>query len=460
MENEKIPTGFSTPAAPARADEAPAPDAAIPAVEPLPPAAPAPDALPAAPGGVAAALGFRAAGVHAGFRDDPDRLDLALVVADEPCAAAAVFTRNVFCAAPVQVNRERLDEGGSGAPSYGTARAVVVNSGVANAATGERGREAARAMAAITAEAVGCPAEEVLVASTGVIGVHLPLGPFRSGAPAAAAAASREGGAAAARAIMTTDTHPKECAVTFDGDDVGYPGARFTVGAMAKGSGMIMPDMATMIAVVTTDAPVLACDLAPALRAAVDASFNRVTVDSDTSTNDSCVLLASGAAAPGAAPLAPGTPAFARFQQALDQVCATLARAMAADGEGATRLITVTVRGAASPADAQAAARTVANSPLVKTAVYGHDANWGRIAAALGRSGAAFRQEDVAIDILGLPVCRGGLTVPFDEDEALRRFEGPEVAIVADLGAGESEATVWTCDFSHEYVSINGDYRS
>ena len=280
------------------------------------------------------------------------------------------------------------------------------------------------------------------MASTGVIGVHLPLGPFRSGAPAAAAAASREGGAAAARAIMTTDTHPKECAVAFDGDDVGYPGARFTVGAMSKGSGMIMPD------------------LAPALRAAVDASFNRVTVDTDTSTNDSCFLLASGAAAPGAAPLAPGTPAFARFQQALDQVCGTLARAMAADGEGATRLITVTVRGAATPADAQAAARTVANSPLVKTAVYGHDANWGRIAAALGRSGAAFRQEDVAIDLLGRPVCRGGLTVPFDEDEALRRFEGPEVAIVADLGAGESEATVWTCDFSHEYVSINGDYRS
>ena len=434
--------------------------AAIPAVRPLPPAAAAPEGLPFVAGGVTAARGFRAAGVHVGFRDDPGRLDLALVAADEPCAAAAVFTQNVFCAAPVQVNRERLDEGGPGAPSYGTARAVVVNSGVANAATGERGREAARAMAEMTADAVGCPASEVLVASTGVIGVHLPLGPLEEGAPAAVAALSREGGAAAARAIMTTDTRPKECAVTFDGDDVGYPGVRFTVGAMAKGSGMIMPNMATMIAVVTTDAPVLACDLAPALRAAADASFNRVTVDSDTSTNDSCFLLASGAAAPGAAPMAPGTPAFARFRQALDQVCVTLARAMAADGEGATRLVTVTVRGAATPADAQLAARTVANSPLFKTAVYGHDANWGRIAAALGRSGAAFSQEDVDIDILGLPVCREGLTVPFDEDEALRRFEGPEVAVVAHLGAGDAEATVWTCDFSHEYVSINGDYRS
>ncbi|MCI8468204.1 MAG: bifunctional glutamate N-acetyltransferase/amino-acid acetyltransferase ArgJ [Eggerthellaceae bacterium] len=443
--------------APAAAHDAPAADP----VAPLPPAGAAPGALPAVPGGgVASALGFRAAGVHAGFRADPERLDLALVAADEPCAAAAVFTRNVFCAAPVQVDRERLDEGGPGAPCYGTARAVVINSGCANAATGEQGRDAARAMAALTADAVGCPADEVLVASTGVIGVHLPLDPVRAGAPLAAAALSREGGPSAARAIMTTDTRPKECAVTFEGDAVGYPGARFTVGAMAKGSGMIMPNMATMIAVVTTDAPVLGCHLAPALRRAVDASFNRVTVDSDTSTNDSCFLLASGAAAPGAAPMEPGSPAFALLEQALGQVCATLARAMAADGEGATRLVTVTVRGAADDADAERAARTVANSPLVKTAIFGHDANWGRVAAALGRSGAAFRQEDVAIDILGLPVCRGGLTVPFDEDEALRRFEGPEVAIVADLGAGDAECTMWTCDFSHDYVSINGDYRS
>lgn len=413
-------------------------------------------------GGVASAAGFRAAGVHAGFRADPDRLDLALVVADEPCAAAAVFTRNVFCAAPVQVSRAHLDEGPAGGPSYGTARAVVVNSGGANAATGEIGREAARATADIVARTVGCPANEVLMASTGVIGVHLPLEPFEQGVPAAfaQAAAGPAGSASAARAIMTTDTHPKECAVTFSGDAVGYPGCTFTVGGMAKGAGMIMPNMATMIAVLTTDAPVTPPALHAALRDAVNISFNKVTVDSDTSTNDSCYLLASGAAAPGAAPFAQGTPAFARFSDAVAQVCTALARGMAADGEGATRLVTVKVRGAASPEDADAAARAVANSPLVKTAIYGHDANWGRIAGALGRSGARFAQENVDIDIMGMPVCRGGLTVSFDEDEALRRFEAPEVAIDADLGEGNCETTIWTCDFSHEYVSINGDYRS
>lgn len=428
-------------------------------------------------GGVTSARGFAAAGVHAGFKADPDKLDLALVVADEPCAAAGVFTRNVFCAAPVQVCRERLNESGDASASYGTARAVVVNSGGANAATGEPGRAAAREEARIVGAAVGCPEDEVLMASTGVIGVHLPLDPFRTGASAALEAArtlsAAEGGASAARAIMTTDTHPKECAVTFTGDGVGYDGVTFTVGGMAKGSGMIMPNMATMIAVVTTDAPVAAPHLHAALKRAAGASFNKITVDSDTSTNDSCFCLASGAAvraaaggagvASAAAPAPlfdPQGPAFARFQDALLQVCTALARAMATDGEGATRLVTVNVRGAASEADADAAARTVANSPLVKTAIYGHDANWGRVAAALGRSGARFAQEDVDIDILGLPVCRAGLTVPFDEDEALARFEAPEVVIDADLHAGNASTTVWTCDFSHEYVSINGDYRS
>lgn len=413
-------------------------------------------------GGVASARGFSAAGVHAGFRDDPNRLDLALVVADEPCPAAGVFTRNVFCAAPVQVSREHLDEGGSEA-SYGTARAVVINSGCANAATGQVGHEAACEQARITAEAVGCAQREVLVASTGVIGVHLPIDPFRKGVPQAlekACLLGKEAGATAARAIMTTDTHPKECAVSFSGDEIGYPGAVFTVGGMSKGSGMIMPNMATMIAVITTDAPVKAPDLHAALRSAVNVSFNKITVDSDTSTNDTCVALASGLAAPGACAFEPGSAAYAKFASALTQVCTALARCMAADGEGATRLVTVNVRGAASDADADAVARTVANSPLTKTAIYGHDANWGRIAAACGRSGARFDQRNVDIDIMGMPVCRGGLTVAFDEDEALRRFEEPEIAIDVNLGAGSAQTTLWTCDFSHEYVSINGDYRS
>ena len=438
---------------------------------PLPPAPAVPDPVPLAPvpgGGATSARGFAAAAVHAGFRKDPQRLDLALVAADGPIPAAATFTRNAFCAAPVIVSRAHLAEtvpsaeaAQPGAPAFGTARAVVVNSGNANAATGERGIEAACEAARIVADALGCPEGEVLVASTGVIGVHLPLDPFKIGVPAVAAALSREGGADAARAIMTTDTRSKECAVAFSGDGIGYPGCTFTVGGMAKGSGMIMPDMATMIAVLTTDAPLRADVLHAALARAVRTSFNKVTVDSDTSTNDSCFLLASGAAAPAdAKPFAPDTPALAAFEAALAHVCQSLARQMAADGEGATRLVTVTVTGAADDADADAAARAIANSPLVKTAVFGHDANWGRIAMAAGKSGAAFRQQDVSIDIMGLPVCRGGLTVPFDEDEALRRFEQPECAIAVDLGAGSAATTVWTCDFSHEYITINGDYRT
>ena len=391
-------------------------------------------------GGVTSALGFKAAGIHAGFRKEPERRDLALVVADEPCAAAGTFTKNIFCSAPVIISREHLSDGGTGAPSYGTARAVVVNSGIANAATGVPGLEHAREMARITADAVGCTDEEVLVASTGVIGQHLPLDPFKTGVPQAFAEASREGGASAARAIMTTDTHPKEYAVSFSGDDLGFDGVTFTVGGMSKGSGMIMPNMATMIAIVTTDAPIAAAHLSQILRDAVGVSFNKITVDSDTSTNDTCVTLASGAAAPGAAPIEPGTPAYRALAAAYKEVCTNLARMMAAD--------------------ADAAARTIANSPLVKTAIYGHDANWGRIAAAAGRSGAAFRQEDVSIDIMGMPVCRGGLTVAFDEEEALRRFEAPEIAIDVNLGAGTCETTMWTCDFSHDYVTINGDYRT
>ena len=406
-------------------------------------------------GGVTSALGFRASGIHAGFRANPERLDLALVVADEPCACAATFTKNVFCAAPVIVSRHNLDD-----VSYGTARGLIVNSGTANAATGSKGIEAAEYVCAMTGETLGCPASEVMVASTGVIGVHLNLDVFDSQVPNAFAALSRDGGADAARAIMTTDTHPKEFAVSFDGGDIGYDGATFTDGGMCKGSGMIMPDMATMIACITTDAPMVPDVLHTALVGAVATSFNKVTVDSDTSTNDSCYLFASGAAAPGAAPIEPGTAAYDRFTSALRAVCETLARAMASDGEGATRLITVRVAGAADDADADVAARTIANSPLVKTAIFGHDANWGRIAGAVGRSGARFEQHDVSIDIMGIPVLRAGLPVPFDEDEALRRFERPEIDLDVDLGAGSSSTAIWTCDFSHDYVTINGDYRT
>ena len=405
-------------------------------------------------GGITSAAGFKAAGIHAGFRADPERLDMALVVADEPCVCAATFTQNVFCAAPVIVSRENLD-----GVSYGTARALVVNSGVANAATGNKGLENARKVAQIVGDAAGCPASEVMIASTGVIGVHLNVATFEEGVPLACKALG-DNGNAAARAIMTTDTHPKEFAVSFSGAEIGYSDCTFTVGGMCKGSGMIMPNMATMIACLTTDAPVASNDLHDALVRSVKSSFNKITVDSDTSTNDCCYLFASGAAAPGGKLFEPGTAAFSLFERALDAVCQTLAREMAADGEGATRLITVRLAGAADDAQADAAARTIANSPLVKTAIFGHDANWGRIAAAAGRSGARFAQEDVSIDIMGIPVMRKGLPLPFDEDEALRRFERSEIDIDVDLGAGNSSTVIWTCDFSHDYVTINGDYRT
>ncbi len=422
------------------------------AYEPLKVPAPAPFAGEAVGGGVCAAVGFRASAVHAGFRRNPERFDLSLVAADGPVAAAGVFTQNRFCAAPVSFDRDQL------AASGGFARAVVVNSGTANAATGEPGLENARSTARMLAEVLGCPEEQVLVASTGVIGQHLDMGVMAAGLPKVAASLGRDPEAndlAAAQGIMTTDTVPKRAAVAYADPS----GAVYRVGGMCKGSGMISPNMATMIAVVTTDAPVAPQPLQQALRAAADATFNRVTVDSDTSTNDSCFALASGAA--GGEPIdAAAGERYEAFAAALTAVCDSLARQIAADGEGATKLVRVVVTGAASQADADAAARTVATSPLVKTAVAGHDANWGRIAAALGRSGARFDQRCVGIDILGIPVCREGLVVGFDEDEALRRFEGPQVDIVCDLGAGDACATVWTCDLTHGYVSINADYRS
>ena len=407
-------------------------------------------------GTITCAKGFAAGGIHAGFRKDPRRLDMALVVADELCAAAGVFTTNVFCAAPVIVSREHLN--GTGA---GTARAIVVNSGIANAATGDTGLAKARETADIVAGFVGCAAEDVLVASTGVIGQQLDTKPFESGVPALLEGISDtvQAGHDAARAIMTTDTVPKECAVSYVSADPALGGATITVGGMVKGSGMIMPNMATMISVVTTDAPVDSELLHEILLSCAKKSFNKVTVDSDTSTNDTCFMMASGKACPSAR-IERGSRAHRELEAAVMAVCTDLARKIATDGEGATKLVTVNVAGAASDADADLAARAIANSPLVKTAIFGHDCNWGRIAAAVGKSGARFQQTDCSIDIMGMPVCRKGLNVEFSEDEALRRFEDPEIVIDVQLGAGDAATTVWTCDFTHEYVTINGDYRS
>lgn len=406
-------------------------------------------------GGVTSARGFRAAGVHAGFRKNPERLDLALVAADEPCPTAAVFTTNRFCAAPVLISRDHLGGRGSG-----IARAIMVNSGNANAATGDQGRAVAQESAEIAAQILGCDTNQVLVASTGVIGQPLSTDPFEAGVPIAVDALARDGGHDAACAIMTTDTHPKEYAVSYETQALEYLGCTFTVGGCVKGSGMIMPNMATMISIITTDAPVAPATLGGLLTSVVGKTFNKVTVDSDTSTNDTCVLMASGAAAPGAEPIEEGSDAYRELEQALFVVCEALARAIASDGEGASKLVTVNVSGAANDADADAAARAVANSPLVKCAIAGRDCNWGRIAAALGKSGAEFDERRTSIDFMGIPVCRDGLAVPFDEDEALRRFEAPEIVISCDLGAGASATTIWSCDLTHDYISINADYRS
>lgn len=405
-------------------------------------------------GGVCAAAGVRAAGVSAGFRKNPNRFDLALVVTDEACPVAGTFTTNRFCAAPVTVSRERAARPGA------RARAVVLNSGNANAATGEPGLEVARRSSEIVAAELGCDPEEVLVASTGVIGVPLPLAPFEAGVPAAVASLGADAAHAhdAACAVMTTDTRPKEVALEGRVSDGRGGEVTVHVGGFVKGSGMIQPNMATMLAVLSTDAPLTTEAARAALSLAVRDSFNKVTVDSDTSTNDTALLLATGAA--GGEPIGVDSPAFPAVAAAVKGCCVELARKIAADGEGSTKLVTVSVMGAASPSDADAVARAIANSPLVKTAIFGHDANWGRVAAAAGKCGVAFDQARVDIDFMGVPVCRSGLTVPMDEEDMLRRFEAPEIDIAVDLGAGACATRVWTCDLTHDYVTINGDYRT
>jgi len=395
-------------------------------------------------GGVTAPAGFRAAGVACGIKKT-GALDLALVVADAPAAAAGVFTTNRALAAPVLVSREHLVRSG------GLARAVVVNSGCANACTGPEGLAVARRSADFVASIVECAPEQVLVASTGVIGVQLDLDRLRRGAGEAAEALSRAGHADAARAIMTTDRAPKSAAVS-----VTTPAGTFRVGGMAKGAGMIEPHMATMLGFITTDAVVSAPLLQRALREAADVTFNAITIDGDTSTNDTVFLLASGASG-----VQIDEAASAGFVAALREVCGTLARAIVRGGEGATKLVAVSASGAASDADAKRAAHTIANSLLVKTAIHGGDPNWGRLLAAAGRAGVAFDVEHATVRIGPVVLFKDG--VPFDEraPEAAVYLAGSDLEIDVGLGAGGPHAaTVWTCDLSAEYVAINAEYRT
>ena len=390
-----------------------------------------------------APLGFRAAGVAAGIK--PGRPDLALIVADGPCSAAGVFTANRAQAAPVLVSKRHL--------AGGRARAIVANAGCANAATGERGLADAREMAELTAGAVGCGATEVVVASTGVIGVALPMARVREGIGAAAAALSRDGGHAAARAILTTDTRPKQVLL-----ECSLEGRPVRVGGMAKGAGMIAPDLATLLAFFTTDAGVEPEPLQAALREAVAQSFNRITVDGDTSTNDMAVVLASGA---GPAPPVRGPGAsYDAFRDALTEAARRLAAMIVRDGEGATRVAEVRVEGARSAAEADRIARTVAESPLVKTALNGADPNWGRILAAVGRAGVELDMDAVDLFLGDVWVAEQGRARDYDEEQAHQALLEDPVRIRVRLRAGTAAGWIWTCDLSKGYVDINASYRS
>ena len=407
-----------------------------------------PQARPPAPAGVCAPRGFRAGAAAAGLRReeaDPARLDVALVLSDLPCAAAGVFTRNLVKAAPVVISQLSLRQQ--------RVRAVLLNAGNANACTGPQGFRDALAMCKTAADACELDPQQVLVCSTGVIGRPMPMERVVGGIRAAAASLSAERGDAAAAAIMTTDTVAKTAAV-----HLGIDGVEVAVGGMAKGSGMIHPDMATLLAVVTTDAAVDAGALQGLLRRVADDTFNCVTVDGDTSTNDSLLLLANGAA--GGPVLAEGSPGLDALEEAVLAVCESLAEQVVADAEGAQRHFRVDVSGAESAGQARAAARTVAGSPLVKTAVHGGDPNWGRIVAALGRSGAALALDRCSVRIGDLVVFRDGAPTAIDLEAVRRIFEAPRVDIGCDLGVGEASGHAWGCELTSGYVRINADYTT
>ncbi len=391
--------------------------------------------------------GFSGAAVAAGIKKIDGALDLALIFSEaEETTAAGVFTSNRVAAAPVTLSRQNLKS------SRGRARAVVVNSGNANACTGAAGRKTAVATARAAAKLLGVRPDLVLIASTGVIGVPLKVERITNQLPALKARLSSENASDVSRAIMTTDTFPKTCALrtTIAGKTVNLAG-------VAKGAGMIHPRMATMLSFVATDAGVAPAQLARFLRAAVEVSFNRISVDGDTSTNDTVLLLSSGASG---ARVAWGTKEGAHFLAGLTELCQSLAKMVARDGEGAHKLVTVEVSGARTESDAERIARAIANSPLVKTAIAGADPNWGRILCAAGYSGAKFDPARVDIRVNDLYLCRRGLDARFDEAAAKRELERKELTLRVDLHQGKSEVRMWTCDLTHDYITINASYRT
>ncbi len=402
-------------------------------------------------GGVTAAKGFMAASAAAGIKYQ-DRTDMAMIYSKTPCAAAGTFTTNVVKAAPVVWDREIVENG-----AY--AQAVVINAGIANACTGEKGFAYCRQTAEMAAEALHISKEAVFVASTGVIGQQLPIERIVNGVEKMAEKLSEEesAGHEASLAILTTDTHEKEAAVSFEAG-----GVTVTLGGMCKGSGMIHPDMCTMLSFLTTDLAISKELLLEALREDVEDTYNMVSVDGDTSTNDTVLLLANGAA--GNPEITEKNADYEAFKKALNYVNATLAKQIAGDGEGATALFEVRVKGAESKKQAKILSKSVVTSNLTKAAIYGHDANWGRILCAMGYSGAQFEPDQVDLFFESaagrIQIIENGTAADYSEEKAKQILSEPEVAAVVDLKAGKYEATAWGCDLTYDYVKINADYRS
>lgn len=400
-------------------------------------------------GGVTAPKGFRANGIHCGIRKNKDKKDLMLIVSDVLCDAAAVYTQNLVCGAPVTVTRENLKNG--------KARAVICNSGIANTCNAD-GVEKAEAMCALTEQYTGIPANDVVVASTGVIGQPIDLEPIQSGMQTLVDGLNENGSSAAAQAIMTTDTVKKEIAVSVELSG----GKTCTLGAIAKGSGMIHPNMATMLSFITTDANISAEMLQKALRWCVTRSYNMLSVDGDTSTNDTVAILANGLC--GNTRMETENEDYAVFCRALFKICNHVVRMLAKDGEGATKLVVCEVVSAADEETARICAKSVIRSPLVKTAMFGSDANWGRVLCALGYAGAAIDVSKIDVSFRSrkgtVPVCKNGAGIEFSEEKAKEVLLEDEIEILVDLNSGDAEATAYGCDLTYDYVKINGDYRT
>lgn len=394
--------------------------------------------------GVTYPQGFQAAGVKAGIKKSGN-LDVAVIYTEQEAAVAGTFTQNAVASAPVRASKKVV--------ATGMAHAITANAGCANACTGEQGEKDAAAMQDITATALGCKADDVVVASTGVIGVNLPMDKMEDGIKQAVKELSTEGSENAGKAIITTDTYSKSCAteITLDGKEVRF-------GAIAKGSGMIQPNMATMLCFITTDAAIDSKLLQKALSEIVEVSFNMISIDGDMSTNDMVIVLANGAA--GNAKITEENEDYKLFKATLQNICQELSKKIAADGEGATKFLTISVTGARNFAEAKTIGMSVAKSPLVKTAFFGEDPNWGRVICAVGYAGVPMDPNKTVVKFGGIPVYANGVGADYDEAELRKVMEAHDIVIGIDMGEGDAKADIWSCDFSYEYVKINGEYHT